>query len=122
MTVASVTEISAVSDRGFGDALRTGINRATETFTGVEGCWVKDMNVIIEDSEITGYRVNMEITFLLEDSAERGRRIVPRLRRAGYDVTYREFDGGHTVPPEIALDAASRFARKGSGGEGRASP
>jgi phospholipase/carboxylesterase len=50
------------------------------------------------------------------------RRIVPRLRRAGYDVTYREFDGGHTVPPEIALDAASRFARKGSGGEGGASP
>ena len=46
------------------------------------------------------------------------RRIVPRLRRAGYDVTYREFDGGHTVPPEIALDAASRFARKGSGERG----
>jgi phospholipase/carboxylesterase len=38
------------------------------------------------------------------------RRIVPRLKRAGYDVTYREFDGGHTVPPEIALEAAGRFA------------
>jgi flavin-binding protein dodecin len=72
MTVASVTEISAVSDRGFGDAIRTGINRATETLRGVEGCWVKDMNVMIEDGEITGYRVNMEITFLLEDSAEGG--------------------------------------------------
>src|SRR5262249_11709837 len=30
------------------------------------------------------------------------RRIVPRLERAGYDVTYVEFDGPHTVPPEIA--------------------
>jgi phospholipase/carboxylesterase len=38
------------------------------------------------------------------------RRIVPQLERAGYEVTYREFDGGHTVPPEIALEAAGRFA------------
>ena len=33
------------------------------------------------------------------------RRIVPRLTAVGYDVTYREFDGGHTVPPEVAADA-----------------
>jgi len=36
----------------------------------------------------------------------------PQLERAGYEVTYREFDGGHTVPPEIAFEAASRFALK----------
>lgn len=33
------------------------------------------------------------------------RRIVPMLRRAGYEVRYREFDGGHTVPAHIADDA-----------------
>ena len=33
--------------------------------------------------------------------------IVPALRNAGYDVTYEEFDAGHTVPPEIAADAVS---------------
>lgn len=33
------------------------------------------------------------------------RRIVPQLERAGYDVHYREFDGPHTVPPEIAREA-----------------
>ena len=33
------------------------------------------------------------------------RRLVPQLRRAGYDVTYREFDGPHTVPPAIAAEA-----------------
>lgn len=31
--------------------------------------------------------------------------IVPRLRAMGYDVTYKEFDGRHQVPPEIAADA-----------------
>ena len=31
--------------------------------------------------------------------------LVPELRRAGYDVRYREFDGPHTVPPDIAREA-----------------
>lgn len=34
------------------------------------------------------------------------RRIVPVLRDRGLDVTYREFPGPHTVPPEIAQEAA----------------
>ena len=67
MTVASVTEISAVSEQGFEDAIRTGINRATSTLRGVEGAWVKDMNVLIDDGNITGYKVNLAITFVLED-------------------------------------------------------
>src|ERR671916_2976230 len=29
--------------------------------------------------------------------------IVPRLERAGYEVRYQEFEGGHVVSPEIAL-------------------
>lgn len=30
------------------------------------------------------------------------RRLVPRLRRAGYSVCYDEFEGGHVVPAGIA--------------------
>jgi len=33
------------------------------------------------------------------------RLIVPGLKRRGYDVTFREFEGGHQVPPDIARDA-----------------
>jgi predicted esterase len=33
------------------------------------------------------------------------RRIVPALRDADYDVHYREFDGGHVVPADLAEDA-----------------
>jgi phospholipase/carboxylesterase len=33
------------------------------------------------------------------------RDMVPKLRAAGYDVTYQEFDGPHVVPPEIARQA-----------------
>jgi phospholipase/carboxylesterase len=37
------------------------------------------------------------------------RRIVPRLTRAGYDVEYQEFDGGHVVPPGMVERAVARF-------------
>jgi phospholipase/carboxylesterase len=37
------------------------------------------------------------------------RRIVPQLERAGYDVRYREFEGGHVVPPKIAREAVDWF-------------
>jgi phospholipase/carboxylesterase len=35
------------------------------------------------------------------------RRIVPALRDRGYDVAYREFDGGHEIPPQIRDEAFS---------------
>ncbi len=39
------------------------------------------------------------------------RRLVPMLRGAGHDVDYREFDGGHVVPPEMISAALARFLR-----------
>ena len=39
------------------------------------------------------------------------RLIVPRLRSAGYTVTYREFAGPHTVPTPIAREALEWLAR-----------
>ena len=68
MSVARVTEISAVSEQGFEDAIRQAIARATKTLRNVEGAWVKDKNVMIEDGNIKGYKVNLEVTFILEDN------------------------------------------------------
>ena len=37
------------------------------------------------------------------------RRLVPDLQRRGYEVIYREFDGPHTVPYDIAREAVAWF-------------
>ena len=37
------------------------------------------------------------------------RRLVPQARRAGYEVVYREFEGPHTVPPDLAREAVGWF-------------
>ncbi len=42
------------------------------------------------------------------------RKIVPQLERAGYEVSYREFEGGHVVPPDIGREAANWFAAEHS--------
>jgi hypothetical protein len=67
MSVARVTEISATSTNSFEDAINEGVNRATSTLRNVEGAWIKDMNVMIENGSVTGYKVNMEVTFVLDE-------------------------------------------------------
>jgi dodecin len=67
MSVARVTELSATSETSFEDAINEAVARATKTLRGVEGAWVKDQNVLIENGNIIGYKVNVEITFMLEE-------------------------------------------------------
>jgi flavin-binding protein dodecin len=67
MSIARVTELSATSQTSFEDAIQVAVARATKTLRGVEGAWVKDLNVLIEDGNIVGYKVNVEITFMLEE-------------------------------------------------------
>jgi flavin-binding protein dodecin len=67
MSVARVTELSATSEQSFEDAVNQAVQRATSTLRNVESAWVKDQNVMIENGKITGYKVNLAITFVLED-------------------------------------------------------
>ena len=67
MTVARVTELSAVSPNSFDDAVEKGINRASDTLRNVKSAWVKDLNVEVDDGKVSAYRVNMEVTFILDD-------------------------------------------------------
>ena len=66
MSVAKVTEISSVSDKGFQEAIEEGIRRANQTLKNVTGAWVKEQQVKVEGGRITGYQVNMKVTFVLE--------------------------------------------------------
>jgi dodecin len=70
MTVARVTEMSAVSDQSFENAINMAVRRATSTLRNVESAWVKDQNVLIENGNIQGYKANLAITFVLEEGEQ----------------------------------------------------
>lgn len=67
MSIARVTEISATSTEGFDDAARKGIERASKTLRNVTSAWVKDQNLMIENGKIAQFKVNLAVTFLLDD-------------------------------------------------------
>jgi flavin-binding protein dodecin len=66
MSVAKVTEITASSKSSFEDAIRKGIDRANKTLDKVKGAWVSEMKVDVDNGEVTAFRVNMKVTFVLK--------------------------------------------------------
>jgi len=64
--VARVTEISARSATSFEDAIKVGIERATQTLRGVSSAWVKEQQVKVEGGEVVEYQVNLLVTFVLD--------------------------------------------------------
>ncbi|RWK54371.1 MAG: dodecin domain-containing protein [Mesorhizobium sp.] len=67
MSVARVTEITSSSNNSFQDAIEQGIARAVKTLKNVEGAWIQDQKVVVENGKISDYRVNMKVTFILAD-------------------------------------------------------
>lgn len=68
MSVARVTEIKASSTKSFDDAIKIGVARAHKTLKNVKSAWIENQEVLIDDEgKIAEYRVQMKITFVLED-------------------------------------------------------
>ncbi len=67
MSVAKVTELIAESNKSFKEAIEEGVARAHKTLRNVTGAWVEGQKVIVKDGKNTGYRVNLKVTFILDD-------------------------------------------------------
>lgn len=69
-SVARVSEISARSETSFDDAIQLGVERAAKTLRNLRSAWVKDQEVTLgSDGRITGYEVNLKVTFVLDDDS-----------------------------------------------------
>ena len=67
MSVAKIIEISAESPKGFEDAIRIGIEKASKTINHIKGAWVSEQKVKVDGGKIALYQVILRITFELED-------------------------------------------------------
>ena len=66
MSVAKTSEITASSPKSFEDAIRLGISKMSKSVDNIEGAWVKEQKVVVEDGEVTAYRVTMKVTFIVK--------------------------------------------------------
>jgi hypothetical protein len=65
-SVARVIEISSQSTKSFEDAIDSGLARAEKTLRNVTSAWVKEQRVDVKKGKITGYQVNLLVTFVLD--------------------------------------------------------
>ncbi len=66
-SVARITEISATSTKGFEDAIRQGVSRASQTLRNVRSAWVKEQQVRVDNGRIVEFQVNLLVTAALEE-------------------------------------------------------
>lgn len=66
-SIARVTELISTSDKSFDDAVSNGVKRASKTLRDVRGAWIKEMKVDISNGKITSYRVDMLVTFVVDE-------------------------------------------------------
>ena len=68
MSISRTTEIKSSSAVSFDDAIKKGIDRARKTLQNVQGAWIENLEVLIDKKgNISEYRVQMKITFILEE-------------------------------------------------------
>ena len=65
MAVAKTIEITAGSPEGIEDAVRAGLTQAKSSLRNIEGVWLQDIKLTLDDGEIDEWRVTMKVTFVL---------------------------------------------------------
>lgn len=64
-SIAKVIELIAESDESFEDAVEQALAEAKKTVDHIKSIWIDNMTAVVEDGQITRYRVNAKVTFLV---------------------------------------------------------
>jgi hypothetical protein len=68
MSIVRSIEVIAQSPNSFDEACREAIREASRTLRGIRSFWIKNAECVVENDQITMYRVNGKISFLVEES------------------------------------------------------
>ena len=68
MSISRVTEVKSSSKVSFDDAMKKGVARAQKTLKNVKSAWIWNQEILLDNKgKISEYRVQMKITFILEE-------------------------------------------------------
>ncbi|NGX83359.1 dodecin family protein [Aequorivita sp. KMM 9714] len=63
MAVLKVIEILASSKESWEDATRNAVKEASKSVKNIRSVYVKDNSCVVENGDVTQFRVNVKITF-----------------------------------------------------------
>lgn len=67
MSIAKVIEVNASSPTSVEDAVRKGLAKCAETVKNMRGAWINETKVVTDgDGNITEWRVNLRVSFVVE--------------------------------------------------------
>ena len=69
MSVMKSEQILTESSKSFEDAIQTAVTRFNKTVRGLRSANVNNLSAVIEDGEVVSWRVNLQVTFQVEDTS-----------------------------------------------------
>ena len=69
MSMVKVLELSAQSPEGWEAATRQAVERASRTLRNIRSVWVKEFEAVVDGNNVTQFRVNVKISFLLDEGS-----------------------------------------------------
>lgn len=73
MAIMKSEQILSDSPKSFEDAIQTAVARFSKTVRGLRSANVNNLSTVIENGKIVSYRVNLQITFEVEDIGSAGK-------------------------------------------------
>jgi flavin-binding protein dodecin len=72
MSVVKVIELSSESSESWEDATRQAVERASRTIRNIRSVWVKEFAATGDSNNVSQFRVNLKISFLLDEAQDMG--------------------------------------------------
>ena len=72
MSVAKFVELSGQSPDSYEAAIREVVERASSTLRNIQSIWVKEFEAVVENNQVSQFRVLVKISFVLDEGGSAG--------------------------------------------------
>jgi dodecin len=69
MSVVKVVELLAESPNSWEEATQEALRSASRSLRGIKSIYIKEMQAVVDNDRITAYRVNVKVSFAIEEEA-----------------------------------------------------
>ena len=66
MAMLKVVEVLAESEKSFEDAAQVAVTNAAKSVRNIKSIYLKHIEAVVENNQITKYRINAKISFVIE--------------------------------------------------------